>query len=525
AGAGELLAHLQASQAIPPLTDEPTPISSQTLLAAVGELERHFDGQAGGWGDAPKFPQAMTISFLLSEFVRSGVSPCLPMAEFTLQKMAEGGMYDQIGGGFHRYSVDAQWLVPHFEKMLYDNALLLRAYTQAWQVSGKPAYLKTACEIVDSVLREMTSERGAFYSSQDADSEGHEGKFFVWTPAEVRAVLGDLAELFCAAYHITEHGNFEGRSIPNRLHTPTTLAQTFHLTEPDLEERLATAKARLYQARRERIAPACDEKVLTAWNGWFLCALAELATATQHPDYTTAAVRNAEFLAHTLLTADGLVYRTWRAGSSARLNGYLEDYAALASAFLAVYQLTFDENWYLRAKQVFLQLLERFSMPDGLGFYDTAHTHEPLVVRPRDLQDNATPSGNAQAALLLLKFAAYEGNSAYRVRAEAMLATLQAALARYPNGFAYWLATQCVALAGLDEIAIVGDFADPQVQGMLARVRTGFRPFQVVAYHANPSASVIPLLQGKVAIDGRATAYVCRNFACELPLVESLDGL
>jgi hypothetical protein len=429
----------------------------------------------------------------------------------TLEAMARGGMYDQVAGGFHRYSVDDRWLVPHFEKMLYDNAQLARLYLHAWQVTGNAFFRTITEEILDYVVREMTDPAGGFYSTQDADSEGVEGKFFVWTPAEIRQVLGEEAEAFMAAYGVTRHGNFEGKNILEFV--------------GDMDQRPALAKARrqLFEAREQRVHPGRDEKVLSSWNGLMLAAFAEAARALDRDDYRRVAERNANFLLRELLTEDGRLFHTWKTGR-AKQNGFLEDYAYLVEGLLELYQTTFEPRWFVAAHELAETTIARFQSPDG-GFFDTSDDHETLIARPRDLQDNATPSGNAMAVTTLLKLAGFTHDLGYVDFAYQALAQMQPMMSQYPLGFGQWLQALAYALSQPREIAIVGDPEAADTQALLNIVRTGYRPFQVVAMGSpNAQRPAVPLLEARGLVNGQAAAYVCRDFTCQAPATE-VDAL
>lgn len=487
------------------------------LPQALQAVLQSFDWSNGGWGAAPKFPQPMTIEFLLRQHARSADPLALEMAERTLQAMAAGGMYDQLGGGFHRYAVDDHWLVPHFEKMLYDNAQLARVYLHAFQVTGKPLYKRIVEETCDYLLREMTEPGGGFYSAQDADSEGEEGRFFVWSVAEVREILQADALLFMEAFDVTAGGNFEGHSILHVQVPLALLAEKYKLAEDEVESRLARARMQLWAVREQRIKPLRDEKVLTAWNGLALAALAEAARVLGRADYLLAAQRNAEFVLGTLHTANGRLLRTWRAGSPAKLNAYLEDYANYADGLLELYQATFEERWFVAARQLADAMLEHFADDSG-GFFDTSADHEQLITRPKDLQDNAVPGGNGMAAGVLLRLAAYTADARYSSAAEHVLARVQASAARYPTAFAQTLQALDFYASAPAEVALVGPLQDSGMAELLAELREPYRPHQVLALLQPLAGSAIPLLHGRVQLGGQATAYVCRNFACQLPV-------
>jgi uncharacterized protein YyaL (SSP411 family) len=492
------------------------PLDTQTLDQAVTNIHRSFDWTNGGWGSAPKFPQPMTIEFLIRRYVATRDDLVLKMITQSLDRMARGGMYDQLGGGFHRYSTDATWLVPHFEKMLYDNAQLARVYLHAWQITQNDSYRRIATQTLDYVAREMTDPHGGFYSTQDADSEGHEGKFYTWTLEEIHTRLGDDAQLFAEAYGVTERGNFEAGSILHIARDPDVLAAMHHLAQPEIETRLAAARQKLFATREQRVKPARDDKVLTAWNGLMLAALAEAARAFGRADYRAIAERNANFVLAELRASNGRLRRSWKQGA-ARLNGYLEDYAHLAEGLLALYETMFDARWFVAARELADTLLAHFTDPQG-GLFDTSDDHETLVTRPKDLQDNAVPSGNAMAAIVLLKLSAFTGDQRYRDAAERVLQSVQSILGSAPLGFSQWLSALDFALGRPKEIALIG--TPDECRSLLQVVFREYCPNQVVAVGRPTEASPIPLLEGRAQIDGRATAYVCQNFACQLPVTE-----
>ena len=505
-------------------------LSHDTLYSAFRALQQSFDKANSGWGEAPKFPQPMALEFLLRYHHSTGNTSALEMVTQTLEAMARGGMYDQLGGGFHRYSVDDHWLVPHFEKMSYDNSQLARVYLHAWQVTGNEFFRAIAEEILDYVVRETTDPAGGFYSTQDADSEGEEGKFFIWTPDEIREVLGEETDAFIAAYGVTRHGNFEGKNILE------------FVGDMELRPALAKARRRLFEAREKRIHPGRDEKVLTSWNGLMLAAFAEAARALERDDgsrslaasYRKVAERNAEFLLRELRQEDGRLLRTWKAGE-AKLNGYLEDYSYLIEGLLELYQATFDPRWFSAAQELAETMIAHFQASDG-GFFDTSDDHESLITRPRGLQDNATPSGNAMAVTALLKLAGFTNELRYVDIAHQALAQMQTPtgggmMSQFPLGFGQWLQALAYALSKPREIALIGEPQAADTQALLKSVRNGYRPFQMAAFGA-PGAqlSAIPLLQDRDLVDGQAAAYLCRAFACHAPVtspqaVEELLGL
>jgi len=562
-GAEQLKAALRRSSAAPrgaTAARGGEALRPELLDRARGYLSRAFDRLNGGFGGAPKFPQTMALNFLLRSAVggssgeggsaddeHAASEEPLRIVTRTLDKMARGGIYDQLGGGFHRYSVDELWLVPHFEKMLYDNAQLATLYLHAWQVTGRELYRRVATETLDYVLREMTHPRGGFFSSQDADSENaagehEEGAFFTWTPEEIEAALSEGDEpvpaedirLFGDAYGVTQHGNFEGRTILHEAVDPDVLAERHGLTVDEAERRLEEMRRRLFAARQRRAAPARDDKVLTAWNGLMLAAFAEAAHVLDRDDYRRAAKASAAFLLDELRDARGRLLRTWKDGSEgggaatapgggAKLNAYLEDYADLAEGLLQLYQTTFDERWFVAARELADLILEHFADGAG-GFFATSDDHEELLRRPRSEEDNALPSGGAMAALVLVQLAAYTGDDRYAAAAEAALQLMAENAATMPLGFAQWLVALDLYLAPPLEVAIVGDdLAEPGEQTLLAVVRSAFRPHVVVAAAPGAEDTAVPLLAGRRLVDGRSAAYVCRRFACAAPCTDSVS--
>ncbi len=505
----ELVAAIQRQGQVGGTASGHQELSKETMHSAFRALQQGFDQANGGWGQAPKFPQPMVIEFLLRYHHLTGNANALDMVTQTLEAMARGGMYDQLGGGFHRYSVDDHWLVPHFEKMLYDNSQLARVYLHAWQVTGNEFFRTITEEILDYVMREMLDPEGGFYSTQDADSEGEEGKFFVWTPDEIREVLGDDAQTdaFMAAYGVTRHGNFEGKNILE------------FVGDMDQRPALAEARRKLFEAREQRVHPGRDDKVLTSWNGLMLAAFAEAARALNRDDYREAAERNAGFVLTELRQDNGRLLRTWKQGD-AKLNGYLEDYSYLVEGLLELYQTTFEPRWFVAAQELAETMLEHYADSEGI-LYDTSDDHEALITRPRDLQDNATPSGNAMAVTTLLKLAGFTNDLRYVDISHQALAQMQPMMSQYPLGFGQWLQALAYALSKPREIAIVGDPDSADTQALLSVVRDGYRPFQVVALgtpEAQPPS--VPLLQDRGLVEGRAAAYVCQAFTCQAPVTE-----
>lgn len=486
---------------------------------AANQLLRTLDPVNGGFGNRPKFPPSMSLQFLLRQWRRTKDASALNAVELTLNKMARGGMYDQLGGGFHRYSVDEKWLAPHFEKMLYDNALLSRVYTEAFLATGNEFYRRIATETLDYVVREMTDRSGGFYSTQDADSEGEEGKFFVWTPEEVVALLGEEdARLFNRYFDVSEMGNFEGHSILHVDEDVDVIARLMRAPRERLLEVIERGRPILFDARKKRIKPYRDEKILTAWNGLMMRSFAEASRAFDRKDYLEAATRNAEFLLANL-RRDGRLLRTYKDGES-KLNGYLEDYAYVVDGLLALYEASFDLRWFEEARALTETMIEQFQDAEAGGFFFTSADHETLITRTKDFYDNAIPSGNSVAAAALLRLSLFTGEDRYRQIAETILRLMKSTMMRAPSAFGYLLSALDLLLASPYEIAIIGAPEAEDTRAMINVVFKRYLPNKVVAFapEADSRASrTIKLLEGRDRIDGKATAYVCRDFYCESP--------
>jgi uncharacterized protein YyaL (SSP411 family)/aryl-alcohol dehydrogenase-like predicted oxidoreductase len=500
----------------------PSPISvSESILEeAVSQFRAEFDEQNGGFGGAPKFPPATGLSLLLRCYRRTGDNRTLQMVTRTLDGMAAGGIYDHIGGGFARYSTDARWLVPHFEKMLYDNALLARTYVEAFQVTKQPFYRQVAMEVLDYVLREMTDSTGGFYSATDADSEGVEGKFFVWTPAEVQAVVSDPedARRFCACYDITESGNWEHRSIPNRLRPIEAIAKNLDVTVDELLDTIGRVRPLLYRARQQRVPPGLDDKIITAWNGMMISSMAEAGRVLDMDRYLDGARRAADFLLRVHRTADGTLLRTSRQGR-AHLNAVLEDYAYFVEGLIDLYEAAGDERDLQAARQFAERIVELFRDEEHGGFFTTASTHETLIVRGRDGADGATPSGNAVAASVLARLACHLDRHDFREAAVAAIRAYGRHMTRYPRAFAKSLAVVDFLTEGPVELAFVGPSNDTDLAALKQVARGFYLPNRIIAT-GDPSTSPSnhPLLAGKKLVDRRSALYLCRNFSCERPL-------
>jgi len=523
-----------------------TPVTTDLLDRAAARLLRGFDRVEGGFGGAPKFPQPMNLDFLLQHYLRAHDLAALNAVTFTLTKMAHGGIYDQLGGGFHRYSTDDEWLAPHFEKMLYDNAQLARTYLHAWQITGEPLFRRVVEETLDYVLREMTAPEGGFYSTQDADSEGEEGKFFLWTPAEVTALLGaEDARLFAGYFDVTARGNFrEGGPGANILHVRRDLpvvAADLGVTPDRLTEAVERGRKTLFEARKQRVHPGRDDKLLAEWNGLMLHAFAEAGAALARPDYIHAAQRAADFvLTHmTIPTSDDAsrithhasrntqyairLFRTAKDGR-AHLNAYLEDYAAVALGLVALYQATLELRWLEAAAGLAETILAEFRDPDRAGFFQTADDHEALIARRKDFVDSAVPSGNSLAAELFLRLGVLLDRPAYTEHATGIMALMADALGEQPAAFGRLLCAADLHLNPGVEIAIIGDPAAADTRSLLAEVRRRFLPNSVLASAApgdEAAAALAPLLAGRGLVGGRAAAHVCRNYACNLPVTDA----
>ena len=538
---------LARSGLIRPAESELTP---DVLSRARQGLLRSHDPDEGGFGGAPKFPQPMNLDFLLQSHAHAGDGATLKAVTLTLHKMAAGGIYDQLGGGFHRYSTDDRWLVPHFEKMLYDNAQLARTYLHAWQITGDATFRRIVEETLDYVLREMTSPEGGFYSTQDADSEGHEGKFFLWTPAEVTALLGpEDARRFSACFDVTARGNFrEGGPSANILNIPRPLevvADDLGVSPERLAQAAARGRAILFAAREQRIHPGRDEKILAEWNGLMIHAFAEAGAALDRADYVAAAQRAAEFAlgrmsesanwpvdegampgtaGHVVRNPQSAIRlcRTYKDGR-AHLNAYLEDYAAVGLGLLGLYQATFELRWLEAATALAEIVIARFGDDAAGGFFQTSTDHEQLIARRKDFVDSAVPSGNSLAAELLLRLGKLLERPDYAERAVATLRLMAEAMGQQPLAFGRLLGALDFYLNPGQEIAIIGEPAAEETRALVAEVWRRYLPNSVLACAAPDDAAaqaVTPLLAARPQIGGQPTAYVCRNYACQLPVTE-----
>jgi len=502
------------SREIEPLTGKMPRIAYTAIRAA-------FDAQNGGFGSAPKFPQPMLLEFLLRQCCRTGDPLCILMVEHTLSRMAKSGIYDQIGGGFHRYSVDTRWLVPHFEKMLYDNALLSRIYLHAYQATDKQIYRRIVEETLDYVLREITDKEGGFYSSQDADSEGVEGKFYVWTPDEIIEALGRSdGELATRYFGITREGNFEDSNILSQVIETKTLASELGITPEELEAKIARAKSRLLEKRVQRVLPHRDEKILADWNGLMLASMAEAASVLERDDYLKAAIANASFLAEALYDGETLKH-SYKDGQ-AKVNGFLLDYALLCEGLLSLYRASFQGQWLNIAKNLADAMLDRFWDKDKGYFYDTAQGEETVLVRPRNIYDNALPSGSSAAAFVLIQLARLTDNKEYEEVAASAIRSVHNSMLRYPPGFGHWFCALDLYLSNPLEIAVIGHPEDSATKSLVRVINERYLPNKVLAVKNpdEPAQMDIPLLRDRTMIENKPTVYVCENHVCKMPVTK-----
>ena len=520
----------QAAQLTEYLRERVQPVAGSNvgeaeIRAAVAELAETFDKTYGGFGPAPKFPPSTALSLLLRHHRRTADREALAMVTKTLEAMARGGMYDHIGGGFARYSTDERWLVPHFEKMLYDNALLTKAYLEGFQAAGDPFFARIARETLDYILREMTGPEAGFYSATDADSEGEEGKFFVWTPQQVEAVLGpEEGGWFCAYYDISDEGNWEGKNIPNTPRPLERVASRLSISVEQLQRCIEAGRAKLYEARRRRVPPGLDDKVLTAWNGLMVGALAEGYRVLGDPRYLTGASRAADFLLTMLRRPDGGLYRTYR-GGKAHLPAYLEDYAFLAEGLLDLYEAGGNVHFLREAARLAERIMTDFGDPAGGGFYDTARDHETLIVRHREGVDGAIPSPNAVAALALARLSFHRDRPEFRAAAIAAISAYGRLMAQHPRAFCKSLAVADLLLEGPVELALIGKPGEERYEALRQAVGRRYLPNRIIAHQDPPSKTPddLPLLRGKGLVGGKAALYVCRNFACRAPVTEPAE--
>lgn len=522
AGGARLLDAL-AQSVVPPPSDATAGV--ELVDSAVAALERRYDPTHGGFGAAPKFPQPVTLEAVLRHHARTGDPTALTMAVHTLRRMAAGGMRDHLGGGFHRYSVDERWLVPHFEKMLYDNALLARVYLDAWKLTGSDDLAAIVKEVLDDLVDDFSDELGGFYAARDADSEGVEGRFYVWSRSDVAQLLGDDAALFCRAYDVTDRGNFEGANILHLPHPVEAIAAAEAVPTGELEAILARGRRVLFEARAEREAPFRDEKVIVAWNAFAIRAFAEAGAALGRPDYLERAGRAADFVWGSL-RLEGRLLHSW-IGGEASGSAFLDDYAGLGNALFSLHEATLDARWLDRALGLADEVLERFFDEDVDNVYDTAHDAETLIMRPRDATDGATPSGPSLAAELFARAGAVTDDERYRRAARAIVDAEVATMRQFGPAFGRMLSVVDRLEADPTEVAIVvPENSDPAE--MMRAVHADFhRAVVITGRHEGASeggrTAALPLLAGRGAVGGLTTAYVCRNYACELPETEPTE--
>lgn len=494
--------------------------SEKVLSKASGKLIETYDWMYGGWGSAPKFPQPMALDFLLRRHV-SGDTGALKVVDHALKAMAQGGMYDVIGGGFSRYSTDNDWLVPHFEKMLYDNAQLAQVYLHAWQITKEPLFRGVVEQTLDFVKNELRDPQGGFYSSLDADSENVEGKFYVWTLAEIRKAFGEKDDLFEVAYGLKTSGNWEGKIILRRAMSDSDLASRFGLEIVNVQSKLNGRLAQLQIERNSRIRPGTDDKVLTFWNGLMLSTFAEAARVLNNAEYLKIAQTNAQFIL-TSLRGEGKLRRAWRNGRVST-EVFLEDYAALILGLIELYQADFDNRWFVEASKLTEEMINQFSDPIG-GFFDTNKVAEVVLKRPKELQDNATPSGNALAVDALLKMAAFSENEEWRQHAEIALCLVAESARDYPTAFSRWLAAADFYVNQTTQIAIIGDSSIDDTKEYHNEINSKFRPNTIVAASMFPVPKGSPsLLVDRPMVNAKTTAYVCEGFVCRQPVTKIVD--
>ena len=510
-------------------------VHASVFDGAVAELRAQFDPQWGGFGPEPKFPSGAGIGVLLRRHLHAGDADALAMATVTLDRMARGGIHDQIGGGFHRYSVDAQWLVPHFEEMLYDNAILAGAYLEAWQATGNDRYRRVAAGIFDYVLRDMTDPRGGFHSAEDADSEGEEGNFYVWRSDEIRAALGDDdAALFAECYGVSERGNFEGRNILHLARDPADFAREKGLAEQELEERLAPLRRKLLAERARRVRPGKDDKVLAAWNGMMIVALARGYQVLGEKRYLDAAKRAADFVLDEMVR-DGTLRRTYRATDPAgtagvsKLPGYLDDYAEMTAGLVDLYEASFELRWLEAADALVRKMTADFWDEADGGFFYTSADHKDLLVRTKPFFHGAVPSGNATATLVLARLSKLLDDREYAAKADAVLASMAEPMQRQPRAHLDLLVAADFHLGPVREIAIAGPADGERTRSLLEIIHTRFLPNKILALAppdaaaAEQAARRVPLVEGKTMRSGETTVYVCEGFTCKRPVTDATE--
>ncbi len=518
--ASDLTKHVQLFGELEPAENE---LTEDVLRGIVPHLNQVFDPQYGGFGHAPKFPHAMELRLLLRLWKRLGNTSALQMAQKTLDGMAMGGIYDHLGGGFHRYSTDQRWAIPHFEKMLYDNALLTQTYLEGYQATGNPFYKEIVQETLAYVEREMIGPEGAFFSTQDADSEGEEGKFFVWSRQEVAEILGqELAEVFCTVYDVSPSGNWEGHNILHRSKTYEQQAKLLQMDVADLRAQLQEAKLKLLAERNGRVWPGRDEKILTSWNGLMIGAFAQAAQVLNHEEYAQRAEKAADFLWSKMRRPDGKFFRTYSAGSEPKLNAYLEDYSFVLDSYITLYEATFESRWIQNALELADMMIDQFWDEEKAGFFYTGKDHEALIARGKDPHDGSIPSGNSMAVTALLRLAKLTGSGDLWEKAKRTLRLFSGLLTNTPQASGQMLLAFEFYLGPVEEFAIVGAPEERETKKVWELIRETYRPRKVVAWKSSQEDSaeldqVIPLLKGKTA-GGTVATYVCQDFTCGSPL-------
>ena len=512
---------LSALQRMSLSTESQQPFSPDIIGQSAEQLAQAYDTDHGGLGKAPKFPNVGVYELFLRHYHHSKGSRFLEMVTHTLTKMAQGGIYDHLGGGFHRYSVDEKWLVPHFEKMLYDNAQLVRIYAQVYCITGEPLFKQVVDETMTYLMREMLHTEGGFYSTQDADSEGEEGKFFVWTEEEVSQILGEeSSEIFCRIYDVSEEGNFEEKNILHPILTLEQASKFFRRDPKEIESLVSDAKGKLFKEREKRPKPFRDEKILTSWNGLMLSGLAEAIKISRQPAYLEAANRTVDFI-FTKMFRDGRLLHTYKSGTG-KILGYLDDYAFLAAGLLDLFEATVNRAHLDRALELAEIMLHEFWDEAGGGFFYTGRSHERLIAQSKPIFDGSIPSGNAVASQVLLRLYHYTGKEDYLKRAERILRAYYNAMENQPFGFAHMLAALDFYLQKPKEVVLVGDKKDPETAELLTKIHSLYLPNMTLQL-ASPEDSlekISPLLAGKKQFDGKPTVYVCHNFTCSRPVVE-----
>jgi uncharacterized protein YyaL (SSP411 family) len=495
------------------------PFTPDIIGQCAEQLSQAYDWNHGGLGTAPKFPNAGVYELFLRHYRSSKNERFVEMVTHTLTKMANGGIYDHLGGGFHRYSVDEKWLVPHFEKMLYDNAQLVRIYGQVYALTGDYSFKRVVDETMSYVLREMLDTRGGFYSTQDADSEGEEGKFFVWTPKEIEQLLGEeAAEMFCRVYDVSEHGNFEGKNILHPILTIEQASKLFRRDAADVEALIADAKKKLFHAREKRTKPFRDEKILTSWNGLMLSGLAEAIKISPEANYQEPAQRTVDFFWSEMFR-DGFLLHTYKDGA-AKLFGYLDDYAFFASGLLDLYEATLVRSYLDKTLELAETMVREFwDTVDG-GFFYTGQSHEQLIARAKPVFDGSIPSGNSIAAQVVLRLYHYTARDDYLTKAERLIKSYYDVMERQPFGFAHMLSVLDLYLEKPKEIVIIGNREEQGTAALLAKIQSLYLPNKTLqlAGPESPLDEISPLLAGKKQLEGKSTVYVCHNFTCSQPV-------